>query len=217
MGAADRPARTRRSLRCRRSWTRRSPTARAACRPGSSSCPVDWPRCRKLGALATTVGRRGGLVASHIRNRDRHFEAAVEELLTATRVGEAKLQLSHLMVKPGHARGAWGARRRADGDRPRRGPGRGRGMIPYDTGPGLATGFLPRALAGRHAGAAARARELRAHSDRLRPLLAVRGHGRVGSVEPRLQPGASRTGLAGASTSSPPSSGWSRSTCCSRS
>ncbi|MBV9358842.1 MAG: amidohydrolase family protein [Chloroflexi bacterium] len=105
--------------------------------PGRPATPPE------LGSLATTVGRRGGLVASHIRNRDRSFEAAVEEMLTATRVGEAKLQLSHLMVKPGHAPGAW---ERVVGQmETARGVGQDvvADMIPYDTGPGLATGFLP--------------------------------------------------------------------------
>jgi N-acyl-D-amino-acid deacylase len=105
--------------------------------PGRPATPPE------LGALATTVGRRGGLVASHIRNRDRHFEAAVDEMLTATRTGEAKLQLSHLMVKPGHAPGAW--ERVVEQMENARGAGQDvlADMIPYDTGPGLATGFLP--------------------------------------------------------------------------
>lgn len=97
----------------------------------------------ELGAMAEVVGRRGGFLASHIRNRDARFVEAVDEMIGAARRGGTPLQLSHLMVKPGHAPRAWETviehmeAARADGvdvvaD-----------MIPYDTGPGLPTAFLP--------------------------------------------------------------------------
>ncbi|MGI9145433.1 MAG: N-acyl-D-amino-acid deacylase family protein [Chloroflexota bacterium] len=110
---------------------------------GLEFMPGSAANADELGALAEVVGRRGGFLASHIRNRDTHFVQAVDEMISAARRGGTSLQLSHLMVKPGHARGAWETvvehmrQARANGvdvvaD-----------MIPYDTGPGLPTAFLP--------------------------------------------------------------------------
>lgn len=122
--------------------------------PGSAASSPE------LGAMAEVVGRRGAFLASHIRNRDSRFVEAVDEMIGAARQGGTGVQLSHLMVKPGHAPGAWETviehmdAARADGvdvvaD-----------MIPYDTGPGLPTAFLPGwALEGGPAGLLPRLRD----------------------------------------------------------
>ncbi|MDQ6674218.1 MAG: D-aminoacylase [Chloroflexota bacterium] len=110
---------------------------------GLEFMPGSAANADELGAMAEVVGRRGGFLASHIRNRDSHFVDAVDEMIGAARRGGTPLQLSHLMVKPGHAPNAWETvvehmqQARANGvdvvaD-----------MIPYDTGPGLPTAFLP--------------------------------------------------------------------------
>jgi N-acyl-D-amino-acid deacylase len=110
---------------------------------GLEFMPGSAANADELGAMAEVVGRRGGFLASHIRNRDTRFVDAVDEMIGAARRGGAPLQLSHLMVKPGHPPGAWDTvvehmyQARADGvevvaD-----------MIPYDTGPGLPTALLP--------------------------------------------------------------------------
>ncbi len=111
--------------------------------PGRPATPDE------LAALAEVVGRHGGLLATHVRNRDRRFVEAVDEMVDAGRHGRCRLQLSHLMVKPGHAPRAWETvvehMERARGS----GQDVAADMIPYDTGPGLVTGFLPGwALAG---------------------------------------------------------------------
>ncbi len=97
----------------------------------------------ELSSLAEVVSRDGGLVASHIRNRDRRFEEAVDEMLEVSRRGEVPLQLSHLMVKPGHRPGAWERVVERIDEAAARGQDVAADMIPYDTGPGLATAFLP--------------------------------------------------------------------------
>lgn len=111
---------------------------------GLEFMPGSAANADELGAMAEVLGRRGGFLASHIRNRDAFFVEAVDEMIGAARRGRTALQLSHLMVKPGHKPGAWDAviehmeAARAEGidvvaD-----------MIPYDTGPGLPTAFLPK-------------------------------------------------------------------------
>jgi N-acyl-D-amino-acid deacylase len=59
--------------------------------------------------LARVVGTRDGYYASHIRNRDAHLQAAVQEFLTIAREGGTRAELSHLNVrdKTGAAEGAW--------------------------------------------------------------------------------------------------------------
>ncbi|HEY8454816.1 MAG TPA: D-aminoacylase [Actinopolymorphaceae bacterium] len=109
---------------------------------------LEYPpsRCtnlHELAALASAVGRRNAFLGCHLRNRDEHYEQAVDEILRACRDTTVTLQLSHLMAKPGHAPGA--AERVLDQvDRARRaGLDVAADMIPFDTGPGFATAFLP--------------------------------------------------------------------------
>jgi N-acyl-D-amino-acid deacylase len=99
----------------------------------------------ELAGLARVVGTRGGMYASHIRNRDANLAAAVQEFFDIARAGGGRAQLSHLNVR--HDTGAppdgWKAaveqldRCRRDGmdvlaD-----------MTPYRDGLGMATGLLP--------------------------------------------------------------------------
>jgi N-acyl-D-amino-acid deacylase len=65
----------------------------------------------ELSALVDVVGRRGGIYASHIRNRDERLQAAVDECLGLVRHGRAGGQVSHLNVRDntGAAPGAWQA------------------------------------------------------------------------------------------------------------
>lgn len=97
----------------------------------------------ELGQMAEVVGNHGGFLASHIRNRDRRFVAAVDEMIGAARRGGVRLQLSHLMAKPGHAPGAWETVLERMEQANRDGGSVAADMIPYDTGPGLPLGFLP--------------------------------------------------------------------------
>jgi N-acyl-D-amino-acid deacylase len=110
---------------------------------GLEFMPGSAANADELGALAEVVGRRGGFLASHIRNRDARFVEAVDEMIGAARRGGTPLQLSHLMVKPGHAPGAW--ERVVEHMQHARAEGVdvAADMIPYDTGPGLPTAFLP--------------------------------------------------------------------------
>ncbi|HEV8306896.1 MAG TPA: D-aminoacylase [Methylomirabilota bacterium] len=71
----------------------------------------------ELVALATAVGRRGGLYATHIRNRDYSYETAIDEALDTARAARVRLQISHVSprwgVREGGAEAAMGAIRHA--------------------------------------------------------------------------------------------------------
>jgi N-acyl-D-amino-acid deacylase len=94
-------------------------------------------------ALAAVVGRRGGFLGCHMKNRDVDFEPNLDEILGVAHVSGARLQLSHFTAKPGTPDGAWErilvrvAREREDG------LDLGLDVYPYHTGPGFATAFLP--------------------------------------------------------------------------
>ena len=58
--------------------------------------------------LAEVVGERGGYYSSHLRNRDDHIEAAIEEFLDTIRKSGAVGEISHLNVRHNTAPdGAW--------------------------------------------------------------------------------------------------------------
>jgi N-acyl-D-amino-acid deacylase len=63
----------------------------------------------ELETLARAVGARGGIYASHIRNRDEHLQAAVDEFMTVAHAAGDRGQISHLNVRhnTGAAPGAW--------------------------------------------------------------------------------------------------------------
>ena len=105
--------------------------------------PVRTSTTEELAALAAVVGRKGGFLSCHMRNRDENFEVATDEILEVARRGGVTLQLSHLMAKPGHAEGAWErvmANIQAARDD---GVDVAADVYPFDTGPGFATAFLP--------------------------------------------------------------------------
>src|SRR5262245_56414282 len=60
----------------------------------------------ELAALAAVVGRRGGLYATHIRNRDYHYLDAVQEALDTGTAGGVRLQVSHVSPRWGVRDGA---------------------------------------------------------------------------------------------------------------
>jgi N-acyl-D-amino-acid deacylase len=63
----------------------------------------------ELLALGRVVGERGGLYASHVRNRDAHLQDSIDEFLRICRAGGARGQISHLNVRhdTNAAPGAW--------------------------------------------------------------------------------------------------------------
>lgn len=125
---------------------------------------LEYPPTRRvdvseLSALAAVTGRHDAFLGCHMRNRDEHYEQSTAEILRAGRDTGVRLQLSHLMAKPGHAPGA--TERVLDQLLHARSAGLDveADMIPFDTGPGFATAFLPDwALEG---GAASTLRRLR--------------------------------------------------------
>ncbi len=60
----------------------------------------------ELVALAAAAGRRDGIYATHIRNRDYHYLAAVEEAISTAAQAGVPLQLSHVSPRWGAADGA---------------------------------------------------------------------------------------------------------------
>lgn len=129
----------------------------------------------ELQQLAKTVGRYGGIYASHVRNRDSQILDSIHEFLSIARVGNTAGQISHLNV-------------RHDTNAPERAweravelmtTARDRGLdiqadtTPFRQGLGMMTGLLPRwLLGGGYASAAAQLRDplvrqrLRADCDR---------------------------------------------------
>lgn len=105
--------------------------------PGRSATSTE------LTALAQTVARRNGLVTSHVRNRDRHFEPAADEVLAVGRDTNVRLQVSHLLAKPGHRPGSWERVLEKIDEHRKAGFDVAADTIPYTTGPGFATAFLP--------------------------------------------------------------------------
>lgn len=53
----------------------------------------------ELHELARVVARHGGMYASHVRNRDEHIHAAIDEFLGVVRAGNIPGQISHLNVR----------------------------------------------------------------------------------------------------------------------
>ncbi|CRZ13456.1 N-acyl-D-amino-acid deacylase family protein [Mycolicibacterium neworleansense] len=112
----------------------------------------------ELMALAQTAGRRDGMYASHIRNRDAELDTAVDEFFAVVDGGQIRAQLSHLNVRhdTGAQSGAWErAAERVVTER-QRGTDVLADMTPYPHGIGMATGLLPGWLAERPADEAAK-------------------------------------------------------------
>jgi N-acyl-D-amino-acid deacylase len=109
---------------------------------------LEYPPARKatadeLAALAGAVRRAHAFLGCHMKNRDAWFEESTDEIIEASRRGDSMLQLSHLLAKPGHKPGAWErVLKRIEASRAR-GHDVAADTIPYDTGPGFATAFLP--------------------------------------------------------------------------
>ncbi len=64
-----------------------------------------WPGnaapAQEIAALAAVAGRRSGLYATHVRNRDLHYEQGFAEAITTAREAGARLQISHIQPKFG--------------------------------------------------------------------------------------------------------------------
>lgn len=107
----------------------------------------------ELADLARVAGKRGGMYASHIRNRDAGLATAVDEFFDVVHRGGVRAQLSHLNVRhdTGARAGAWEhAALRVVTER-QRGTDVLADMTPYPHGIGLASGLLPDWLADRPA------------------------------------------------------------------
>lgn len=65
-------------------------------------------RIDELASLCKHVGRYGGLYTTHVRNRDRQFQAGLDEALRTAKEGHVKLQISHMTPKYGAPSGAAG-------------------------------------------------------------------------------------------------------------
>ncbi len=114
---------------------------------------------RELGALCGVVARRGGVHATHVRNRDVRYEAGFGEVLGVTEETGVPLQISHIVTKVGAPPGAteW-ALGQVEGAR-RRGLDVACDMLVCEWGPGQLSSFLrPEAFEG---GLAATLRRLR--------------------------------------------------------
>lgn len=99
----------------------------------------------ELKKLSRVTGEYGATYASHIRNRDQHLLAAVDEFFDIARYGGSKAQLSHLNVRhdtgaPAHA---WELAAERIYTERERGLDVLADMTPFPSGIGLATGLLP--------------------------------------------------------------------------
>ncbi len=104
---------------------------------------------RELTALCAAVARRGGLHASHVRNRDVRYEAGFGEVLRVTGATGVPLQLSHIVTKVGAPPGAtaWALERVEEARR--RGLDVACDMLICEWGPGQLASFLrPEAFEG---------------------------------------------------------------------
>ena len=83
---------------------RRSTPARPGCRPGSSTRSRAWPPPPSSRRCAGSPAGATGCTPCHTRNKDvRAVEAVDEAIATAERAG-VRLQVSHLVPRPGRSR-----------------------------------------------------------------------------------------------------------------
>ncbi len=111
--------------------------------PGSSAAR------RELTALCEVVAQRGGVHATHVRNRDVRYQEGFGEVLEVTERTGVPLQISHIVTKVGAPPGAtaW-ALARVD-DARRRGLDVACDMLVCEWGPGQLSSFLrPEAFEG---------------------------------------------------------------------
>lgn len=99
----------------------------------------------ELAQLARIVGRRDGMYASHIRNRDSGLDDAVEEFFDVVHRAGVRAQLSHLNVRYGTGAepGAWHRAVHRVVEERRSGTDVLADMTPYPHGIGMAAGLLP--------------------------------------------------------------------------
>lgn len=132
-------------------------------------------RTAELSDLAAMLAGRGGMYASHIRNRDAGLAGAVEEFFRVARPHGLAAQLSHLNVRHNTGAPPDGWQRAVERLQAERDAGLDvlADMTPYPDGIGLAAGLLPGWLLANGAAAAAQRlgdpgvrRRVRADSDR---------------------------------------------------
>ena len=132
-------------------------------------------RTPELADLAAVLARRGGIYASHIRNRDARLGEAVDEFFRITRPHGLVAQVSHLNVRYGTGAPPDGWHRAVERLHAEREAGLDvlADMTPYPDGIGLAAGLLPgwlladgAAVAARRLGDRAVRRRVRDDSDR---------------------------------------------------
>jgi len=104
---------------------------------------------RELAALCAVVARRGGLHASHVRNRDVRYVEGFEEVLSLTESTGVPLQISHIVTKHGAPAGATHRALEMVASARRRGLDVACDMLVCEWGPGQLSSFLrPEAFAG---------------------------------------------------------------------
>ncbi|HSJ29129.1 MAG TPA: amidohydrolase family protein [Acidimicrobiia bacterium] len=62
--------------------------------------PGCWATEAEIRTLVESVGERGGIYATHMRDRSKHYLAAIDEAVRATVDTGAHLQLSHVVARP---------------------------------------------------------------------------------------------------------------------
>ncbi len=115
---------------------------------------------RELTALCEVVARRGGLHASHVRNRDVRYVEGFREVLELTKRTGVALQISHIVTKHGASPGATHHALEMVDTARRRGLDVACDMLICEWGPGQLTSFLrPEAFEGGIAGTLDRLRD----------------------------------------------------------
>ena len=68
--------------------------------PGKNADPSE------LTTLTSVVARYGGIYTTHIRNRDYHYQAAIEEAISTAEQAQVPLQISHIAPRWGSPPGS---------------------------------------------------------------------------------------------------------------
>ena len=98
---------------------------------------------RELSGLIKVVAGKNKIHTCHIRNRDRKFKEAVDEILDITAKTGCKLSFSHLSAKPGSKRDDWKKIMDKIDLMRKKGLNITTDMIVYRAGPGLLCNILP--------------------------------------------------------------------------
>lgn len=98
---------------------------------------------RELIAFLDVVAHKGKVHACHIRNRDRFFKEAIDEIIEVTQATGVRLVFSHLSAKPGSDKDDWQKIMDKIEAKRKEGFDVTADMIPYRVGPGILSNILP--------------------------------------------------------------------------